>query len=98
MANYHISRKAVSDIDGIWEYTLITWSEEQALKYYNQIYSEIQKLAESPIYLGKTYNHIKNGLMGYRVGHHIIFYRRRKDNDVMIVRVLHERMDFPRHL
>lgn len=98
MANYHISRKAVSDIDGIWEYTPITWSEEQAIKYYNQIYSEIQKLAESPIYLGKTYNHIRNGLMGLKVAHHIIFYRRRKDNDVMIVRVLHERMDYPRHL
>ena len=39
MAKIRLSRKAISDLDGIWDYTVETWSEEQAVIYYRQIYT-----------------------------------------------------------
>jgi toxin ParE1/3/4 len=34
MRNYYFSRKALSDISKIYEYTYLQWSESQADKYY----------------------------------------------------------------
>ena len=30
MAKYHLTKKAVQDLDAIWAYTLNTWSQEKA--------------------------------------------------------------------
>lgn len=98
MGNYKISNKAVVDLDGIWDYTLREWSEEQAVKYYNQIYKTIQNLSNIPVYLIQKYDSVKPGLLGYRIGHHIIFYKQHKDGTVWVSRILHERMNFSRHL
>ena len=98
MAKYLISNKAISDLDEIWDYTVSVWSEDQAIKYYNSIYSAISFLAEHSSFPGKSYYQVKRSLWGYRVGHHIIFYRKHSDNRVAIIRILHERMDISRHL
>lgn len=37
MAKYKLTNKAVSDLADIWDYTIGTWSEYQAEKYYRQI-------------------------------------------------------------
>lgn len=37
MSKYHISRKAIEDLEGIWKYTASEWSEEQASNYYRQL-------------------------------------------------------------
>ena len=97
MAKYGISKKAVEDLDSIWNYTAQTWSEEQAVKYYNDIRDAIIVLANLPEYLGRSFEEIKPGLMGFHVGHHIVFYAKRKDGSVWVYRILHERMDFVHH-
>ncbi|MBR5385230.1 MAG: type II toxin-antitoxin system RelE/ParE family toxin, partial [Bacteroidales bacterium] len=48
MAKIRLSRKAIADLDGIWDYTAQTWSEEQAVIYYRQIYGAIQGLNNLP--------------------------------------------------
>lgn len=98
MNKIRISRKAIQDLEGIWEYTREVWSVEQASTYYKQIYNGIRSLSGLPEYLIRRYDSVKAGLMGYRVGHHVIFYKKQKDGSVWIDRVLHERMDFLRHL
>lgn len=97
MSKYKISHKAIADLDSIWDYTVKNWSEKQADKYYSQLYTCIQSLYELPDYLEKEYNEVKPGLYGYHIGHHIIFYKKGKDNSVWIDRILHESMDFRRH-
>ncbi len=37
MAKYHLTRKAVQDLDAIWAYTLETWSEKKADEYYSAL-------------------------------------------------------------
>jgi toxin ParE1/3/4 len=43
--------------------------------------------------LGKLYEEIKDNLMGHRTGKHIIFYQIVNEQEVEIIRILHERMD-----
>ena len=98
MGKYQISRKALADLDGIWQYTADAWSEGQATLYYRHIYTSIQNLSDLPDYLERKYDVIRPGLRGFRAGHHIIFYKRHVDGSVWVDRILHERMDFQRHL
>lgn len=98
MAKIRLSRKAISDLDGIWDYTIETWSEDQAVIYYRQIHTSIQGLDRLPVYFEKKYDVIKTGLMGLKVGHHIIFYKKHSDGSIWIDRILHEKMDYQRHL
>jgi toxin ParE1/3/4 len=98
MAKIGLSRKAISDLDGIWDYTVETWSEEQAAIYYRQIHAVILGLHSLPAFLEIKYDTIKPGLLGHKVGHHILFYKKHDDGSIWIDRILHERMDYQRHL
>ena len=98
MGKYKISKKAIADLNNIWNYTADVWSEEQADKYYNLLYTCIKGLSVFPDYLRKGYDVIKPGLFGYHVGHHIIFYKKKRNGIIWIDRILHEKMDFKRHL
>ena len=97
MAKFHLSNEAVEDLDSIWFYTLETWSEDQADIYYHELVKSCQKIANRPTYLDKEYHEIMPGLYGHHIYKHLIFYILVEDG-VEIVRILHERMDFARHL
>ena len=92
MVKIRLSRKAIADLDGIWGYTAQTWSEEQADIYYRQIYSAVQGLNNLPVFLEKRYDVIKQGLFGFKVGHHIIFYKKGDNSSISVDRILHEKM------
>ncbi|MCC6690471.1 MAG: type II toxin-antitoxin system RelE/ParE family toxin [Bacteroidia bacterium] len=92
MAKYKLTNKAVEDLVRIWEYTFDKWSEKQADKYYKMLLENCQNIAADPT-IGKKYDGIRNELWGLRANRHIIFYRKRIDNQIEITRILHERMD-----
>ena len=93
MAKYHLTNKAVEDLSNIWEYTVDTWSERQADDYYNMLIASCQKITENPLLFGLKYEEIAEGLHGYRANKHIIFYRILADEDILVIRILHQRMD-----
>jgi toxin ParE1/3/4 len=91
--DYKISKLASKDIEDIWLYTFEKWSVEQANRYYNLILDEIEFIAEHP-YSGRNYNEVRKGYFRSIIKSHLIFYRINKNNDeVEIIRVLHQRMD-----
>ena len=92
MAKFHLSNKAVEDLDAIWLYTLETWSESQADSYYHDLVSACLYIADHPTHLDKEYSDILPGLYCHRCHKHLIFYIL-VENEVEIVRILHERMD-----
>lgn len=98
MAKYHLTNKAVEDLTGIWEYTVDAWSEQQADDYYNMLIASCRKIAENPWLSGLNYEEITDGLYGYRAGKHIIFYRMLADGDILVIRILHQRMDLKRRM
>jgi len=97
MAEYILSERAKKDIRSIADYTEEKWSEAQAEKYVRMIFTECRELANKPL-VGRSYDEFRPGLRGYSCGKHVIFYRVLSLTRVRIVRVLHEKMDFPRHL
>ena len=97
MAKYELTNKAVSDLNGIWEYTIINWGEKQADKYYNMLLDTCQDIADNPK-LGKNYEGIKSELFGLKANRHVIFYRRSNAQPIEITRILHERMDLKKRI
>ncbi len=95
---YKITRRAANDISEIFEYTLKKWSKEQALRYYKLIFDEIQFQADFPD-SGKNFTPIREGYKSSKVKSHLIFYRCiTGENDIEIIRILHERMDIKNRL
>lgn len=95
---YKISKKAQIDIENIWLYTFETWSIEQADRYFNLILDEIEYLTQNPT-SGKDFNHIRKGYYRSKVKSHYIFYRiNLKENEIEIIRILHQQMDIENRL
>ncbi len=92
MAKYKLTNKAVDDLTGIWNYTLDNWSENQADKYYFMLLENCNEVACNPE-LGKNYTSVMENLLAFKAGSHIIFYRKTEENEVEIIRILHEQMD-----
>ena len=93
---YVISKKAVSDLEGIWLYTVQNWSVTQADRYYNLIFDEIHFICRN-VNAGKSMEHIRKGYRAAKVKSHLLFYRI-QNNTVEVIRILHERMDIENRL
>jgi toxin ParE1/3/4 len=86
---------AKDDLKDIWRYTYREWGEKQADKYIIELGKGINQLIDNPE-IGTTCSYeIK--YHQYAINHHIIFYRI-NSTEIIIVRVLHERMDPKKHL
>ena len=93
---YVISKKALTDLEEIWLYTLEKWTVDQANRYYTLIFDEINFICKN-INAGKSMEHVRKGYLASKVKSHLIFYRI-LNNTVEIIRILHERMDIENRL
>ena len=97
MAKFKFTNNAVKDLSDIWSYTVETWSESQADKYYKLIISACSTIAQKQ-QIGKSYPEVYKDLKGKLTSKHIIFYRVLEDQTIEITRILHERMDLKNKL
>ena len=96
--NYKISKQAEIDLENIWLYTFEEWSIEQADYYFDLIMDEIEYIFKNPK-SGKDYNEIRKGYFRSRVKSHFIFYRINfKEENIEIIRILHQQMDIESHI
>jgi toxin ParE1/3/4 len=95
MAAYVVSPRAAADIDDIWDYSAEQWGEDRANRYVTDIRYAIERVAADPR-KGRPVI-IRSGYRKYPVGSHVIFFRL-VPIGIDVVRVLHQRMDFERHL
>ncbi len=93
---FQLRPKAVQDLENIYNYSVQEFSFERAEKYIIDLDSSFYKLAGDPS-LGRNYNHIRSGVLAFNVVSHIVFFRLSKSG-IIILRVLHNSMDFGRHL
>lgn len=91
-----ISKKAITDIEEIWLYTFKKWSIDQADRYYNLIFDEINFICKNTN-AGISMEHVRKGYRASKVKSHLIFYRI-QNNIVEVIRILHERMDIENRL
>ena len=94
MAAYSLSEKAVSDLDGIYEYTILNFGLEQAQVYLLGLHERFQILGDTPS-IGRSAAQLAPELRRHEYKSHIIFYIP-KETGVLIARVLHTRMDAER--
>jgi toxin ParE1/3/4 len=93
---YTISPRAQGDLDEIWTHTVKHWGIDQAEFYIRQIGRQIEAVAARPL-IGHACPEVRAGYYKYPSGLHVLFYRL-IEGGVDVVRILHERMDFGRHL
>jgi len=92
MAKYYLTNLAIEDLSSIWEYTFDTWSEKQADKYYNMLLLSCNEIAKKPK-IGKQYDIVSKGILGFKSEEHIIFYSIITKNEIEVIRILHGMMD-----
>ena len=97
MAKFYLTNKAVEDLEEIWNYTIETWSENQAEIYYSLLIDSCQELANIPNQ-GKKYEIIEKNIFGFRVRQHLIFYKIVTEKEIEVIRILHGMMDLKNHL
>ena len=93
---YVISKKALSDLEKIWLYTVEKWSLEQAERYYALIFEEIRFICNKPN-SGRKMDHVRIGYRAAKIKSHLIFYKVENET-IQIIRILHERMDIENRL
>jgi len=96
VAKYWVSPAAERDLENIVEHTLRSWGIEQVERYLDVLFAAFERLSRSPR-TAPACNHIKSGYRRLRVQRHMIYFRI-TDYGIAIIRVLHDRMDAPRHL
>lgn len=92
MAEYSISEKALEDLNNIWIYTAENWSIEQANRYYNLIVDEIEYVSDN-FETTKDLSNVRKNYKYSKVKSHLVFYKKTKNTEMEVVRILHERMD-----
>lgn len=92
---YKLSPLAEADLEEIWLYTRREWSLAQANKYYHHLVAAFEGLAAGNI-IGRICD-IRANYLKYSVGSHMIYYRL-QDDSIVIMRILHGKMDVNRHL
>lgn len=96
MTGFILTPAAQADIDEIWTYTAERWGEDQAESYLLGIRDACVELAA-----GKRTSRPVDIRDGYRkafVGSHVLYFRGRDSAGIVVVRILHKRMDAARHL
>lgn len=93
---YALLPKARDDLDQIWEFTAEQWSVDQADRYIREIAAAFADLAQGAR-AGQAIPEIRSGYFRCPVGKHFIFYLM-DAKELRVVRVLHQRMDYSRHL
>ncbi|MDG4882060.1 type II toxin-antitoxin system RelE/ParE family toxin [Mesorhizobium sp. WSM4884] len=90
------SPKANADFDGIWNYSLDRWGPERAEAYVRSIHSILTLIDQFPA-IARNASDVRPGLLKYAVGSHVV-YLRMNEQYIDVVRILHQQMDYPRHL
>jgi toxin ParE1/3/4 len=98
MAEFRLTPAAERDLEGIWDYTAERWGRAQAERYVDGLIEAFARLAADPQSLQtERCDELRAGYRRCGVQRHVVYYRV-ADYGVAVIRVLHQRMDAPRHL
>ncbi|HEX9776884.1 MAG TPA: type II toxin-antitoxin system RelE/ParE family toxin [Geopsychrobacteraceae bacterium] len=96
MSQVVLSPKATSDLSAIWDYTLAEWGIDQAEQYVRELWAVMKEQA-SDSSTSTDISDVRKGYRKIRSGSHVIFFKLTRAG-IDVVRILHQRMDFERHL
>jgi len=94
--SYALTAAAAADLRQIARHTLKQWGTEQATRYITSLNLAFENLAAYPE-TGRPVSEVRQGYFRFESGSHAVFYRKQAPG-ILIVRVLHQRMEPGRHL
>lgn len=97
MTCYLLSPAAQADLDDIWDYSLRQWGLAQTERYLKSIGETVSALANGTR-TGRPIHDIRPGYWKCPVGSHILFYQIDDTGGIVVIRILHQRMDLPSKL
>jgi toxin ParE1/3/4 len=96
MRRLEFTPRARRDIAEIWEYSVEQFGLDKAEAYLRDIQRAAMTVTEDPR-RGLACDDIRSGYRKFSVGSDVLFFKMSASR-VVIVRILHRRMDFDRHL
>ena len=96
MPDLTISKPARSDLRKIWRDSVEQWGKDVARNYIRQLDAKMLALADRPD-RGRACDEIRQGYFKASCESHMIFFKR-VDNGIDVARILHQAMDYQRHL
>ena len=92
---YLLYPKAIDDLDSIYQYSAREFGVTRTEDYILAIEACFQQLADDPL-ISRTCDYIRSGLRLYHIGSHVVFFKI-TDYGIVVIRVLHQSMDYNRH-
>jgi len=93
---YRLYPKAIEDLESIYQFSVREFGIQRTEDYILAIEASFHYLAQDPL-LARQCDYIRQDLRAFNVGSHIIFFKI-ADFGINVLRVLHQSMDFIRHL
>jgi toxin ParE1/3/4 len=97
LTKYHITARAKSDLLEIGRFTQTRWGRKARVEYLARVDKAFSRLAENPS-MGRSRDELPNGVASFPVGRHLVIYRVEDSGLVVVVRVLHQSMDYQQNL
>jgi toxin ParE1/3/4 len=92
---FRLTREAEEDVAAIYRYSFKNFGEAQADTYHDGLTGCFHLLVDTPL-IGRDYAFLRPGLRRYEHASHSVYYRL-TDTGILVLRVLHQRMDPARH-
>lgn len=96
MTKVELTRDAERDLIDIYLYGIEHFGRATAERYAEALTAKITTAAENPSF-GANYGFVRTGLRRYECASHAIYYRVAGEG-ILVLRILHGRMDPGRHL
>jgi toxin ParE1/3/4 len=87
-----LSAKARADVRNILAHTRKIWGEAQGTAYRDKIEKTLRVLINHPE-IGERRDDLITGCRVLRIGSHIAIYQQITVNEIVVLRILHERQD-----
>lgn len=97
MATYTFTRSAQNDLRDIAIYTSKQWGRDQAFKYAGDLDQCFEAIVNGHI-IEKAVSKNTPDIFYHRMQKHIIFYQKLENNDLIILAILHEKVDLMKRL
>jgi toxin ParE1/3/4 len=96
MEQISLTRAAEQDLMDIYLFGAAEFGAKQADRYAGEMAAKLALIAGNPSF-GADYTFVQNGLRRAECGAHAIYYRQ-AGSGILVLRILHGRMDVGRHL
>lgn len=93
MAEVHLSRRALLDLEEIWQYSVTTWGEHVASDYLQNMEDALNRLLQNPGLI-TTKPEVSDSLLFYRVNLHFLVCTTYRDA-IYVLTIKHGASDLP---